>query len=285
MPVSDTESSAAGGADLDEAGMDVEATSQTQQSQGGDAPAEPSDDDEHDDNDNEEDDDDEANKEADTNNITRACQNSQLKSKLGYKREIGSEGIWSLSTAKPGNGIDQLRDESLETYWQSDGMQPHTISIQFPKRATVSQVCLYLDFNLDESYTPKEIIVKVGMTFHDLEELTRVQVSEPVGWIVVDIPVSSEQAARGHGHDIENDENLSHVEHGFVRTHFIQICIPSMHQNGRDTHVRLVKIFGPRRKTALLATGDPLHRRDVFDAYGTAHGGFSVAMSQFDTIR
>lgn len=34
-------------------------------------------------------------------------------------REIGREAVWSLSSAKPGNGVDQLRDESIETYWQS----------------------------------------------------------------------------------------------------------------------------------------------------------------------
>lgn len=42
-------------------------------------------------------------------------------SELDYvtRREIGREAVWSLSSAKPGNGVDQLRDESTETYWQS----------------------------------------------------------------------------------------------------------------------------------------------------------------------
>jgi hypothetical protein len=26
------------------------------------------------------------------------------------RREIGDEAVWSLSSAKPGNGVDQLRD-------------------------------------------------------------------------------------------------------------------------------------------------------------------------------
>jgi hypothetical protein len=26
------------------------------------------------------------------------------------KREIGNEAVWSLSTAKPGNGVEQIRD-------------------------------------------------------------------------------------------------------------------------------------------------------------------------------
>ncbi|CAM9819070.1 unnamed protein product, partial [Heterosigma akashiwo] len=32
-----------------------------------------------------------------------------------------------------------------------------------------------------------------------------------------------------------------------LNTFLIQVCIISMHQNGRDTHIRQVKIFGPRR--------------------------------------
>ena len=46
-------------------------------------------------------------------------------------REIGEQAIWSLSSCKPGFGIDQLRDNNFDTYWQSDGPQPHLISIQF----------------------------------------------------------------------------------------------------------------------------------------------------------
>lgn len=29
------------------------------------------------------------------------------------RREIGDEAVWSLSTAKPGNGVDQLRDSAF----------------------------------------------------------------------------------------------------------------------------------------------------------------------------
>tara|TARA_B100000161_G_scaffold259802_1_gene226103 strand:- start:451 stop:717 length:267 start_codon:yes stop_codon:yes gene_type:complete len=31
-------------------------------------------------------------------------------------RDIGSEAVWSLSTAKPGNGIDQVRDSNVRRY-------------------------------------------------------------------------------------------------------------------------------------------------------------------------
>ena len=54
----------------------------------------------------------------------------------------------------PGFGVDQLRDGSLDTYWQSDGPQPHVINIHFQRKTTVVGICLYVDYKADESYTP-----------------------------------------------------------------------------------------------------------------------------------
>jgi hypothetical protein len=36
----------------------------------------------------------------------------------GEKREIGKLAVWSVTSAKPGNGVELMRDDSLETYWQ-----------------------------------------------------------------------------------------------------------------------------------------------------------------------
>lgn len=36
----------------------------------------------------------------------------------GDKQEIGSQAVWSLSSAKPGFGVEQLRDDNIESYWQ-----------------------------------------------------------------------------------------------------------------------------------------------------------------------
>ena len=53
-----------------------------------------------------------------------------------------------------GFGVDQLRDGSLDTYWQSDGPQPHLVNIQFRKKTTIHDICIYADYRSDESYTP-----------------------------------------------------------------------------------------------------------------------------------
>ncbi|XP_046771877.1 anaphase-promoting complex subunit 10 isoform X3 [Gallus gallus] len=91
--------------------------------------------------------------------------------RTGTVREIGSQAVWSLSSCKPGFGVDQLRDDNLETYWQSDGSQPHLVNIQFRRKTTVKTLCIYADYKSDESYTPSKISVRVGNNFHNLQEV------------------------------------------------------------------------------------------------------------------
>ena len=58
---------------------------------------------------------------------------------------------------------------SCDTYWQSDGQLPHLVNVQvssfqdncsvqfhlqFRRKTTVSEVAIYTDYKLDESYTP-----------------------------------------------------------------------------------------------------------------------------------
>ena len=64
-----------------------------------------------------------------------------------------------------GFGVDQLRDGSLDTYWQSDGPQPHLVNIEFRRKTTVQEICIYADFKSDESYTPnRQISFFIGGT-------------------------------------------------------------------------------------------------------------------------
>ena len=87
-------------------------------------------------------------------------------------RELGSEAVFTISSSKPGNGVEQLRDNNLETYWQSDGQFPHFINIQFLRKVSINKICLYLDFSLDESYTPKKISLSHKSTENKRAERT-----------------------------------------------------------------------------------------------------------------
>ncbi|KNC87681.1 anaphase-promoting complex subunit 10 [Sphaeroforma arctica JP610] len=140
-------------------------------------------------------------------------------------REIGGQAVWTLSSCKQGFAMDQLRDGNLDTYWQSDGLQPHSISVQFPKRQTVLEVCFYVDYLQDESYTPQKISVKAGSHYHDLREITQMSMTEPSGWVSVPLTRTDQTAG--------------------VQANLLEITMLSNHQNGRDTHMRQIKVFGP----------------------------------------
>uniref|UniRef100_A0A6B2LMD9 DOC domain-containing protein n=1 Tax=Arcella intermedia TaxID=1963864 RepID=A0A6B2LMD9_9EUKA len=119
-----------------------------------------------------------------------------------------------------------MRDDNLDTYWQSDGEQPHYINIQFMKKMMIEEIAIYLSYKLDESYTPQTISIRQGTTFHDLQEIKLVTYEQPEGWV----PIKLTQEGKGELH-----------------TNFIQICILSNHLSGRDTHIRQIKIYGPTK--------------------------------------
>ncbi|XP_020154902.1 anaphase-promoting complex subunit 10 isoform X2 [Aegilops tauschii subsp. strangulata] len=145
----------------------------------------------------------------------------------GDMREMAKTAAWSVSSCKPGNGVASLRDDSLDTYWQSDGAQPHLVNIQFQKKVQLQLVVLYVDFKLDESYTPSKISIRAGDGFHNLKEIKTVDLLKPVGWVHISLSGTDPRET-------------------FIHTFMLQIAVLANHLNGRDTHVRQIKIYGPR---------------------------------------
>ncbi|XP_045085743.1 anaphase-promoting complex subunit 10 isoform X1 [Aegilops tauschii subsp. strangulata] len=179
----------------------------------------------------------------------------------GDMREMAKTAAWSVSSCKPGNGVASLRDDSLDTYWQSDGAQPHLVNIQFQKKVQlqvsrraaaaasarfgldgwrvifffllnllfggIQLVVLYVDFKLDESYTPSKISIRAGDGFHNLKEIKTVDLLKPVGWVHISLSGTDPRET-------------------FIHTFMLQIAVLANHLNGRDTHVRQIKIYGPR---------------------------------------
>lgn len=150
-----------------------------------------------------------------------------------------------------GFGVEQLRDNSMDTYWQSDGQLPHLINIQFPRKTTVSQIYIFSDFKLDESYTPAKISIRIGTHFNDLNEIEVIDLSEPTGWTAIPI---------------------KNIRDKPIRTFMLQIAVISNHQNGRDTHMRQIKVHSPVEPKKNLAL-------DNFTEYST------VEFQQYSTIR
>ncbi|KAK3988983.1 anaphase-promoting complex, subunit 10-domain-containing protein [Cladorrhinum sp. PSN332] len=144
---------------------------------------------------------------------------------LGLK-EINNLAHFGVSSHKPGNGVVELLSDDPDRYWQSDGQQPHLLTIHFLRRVEIRAIRFYVDYTQDESYTPTNIVFYAGTSQHDLLQFAEMPLTNPVGW--QDVPV----AGCGGGHD---GNSLS----CFV----VQMLVKENHQNGKDTHIRGIKIY------------------------------------------
>lgn len=102
-------------------------------------------------------------------------------------RDISNLASWTVSSHKPGFGVSALRHASPSQYWQSDGPQPHTLTLHFFKLVAVVKIRVFLDFDSDESYTPTRMVFLAGMGGNDLVEFATWEGETPCGW--VDVPL------------------------------------------------------------------------------------------------
>ncbi|KAH9941355.1 anaphase-promoting complex, subunit 10-domain-containing protein [Amylocystis lapponica] len=144
--------------------------------------------------------------------------------------DIGYMAKWSVSSFKFGFGPECLRDDDPDTFWHSDGPQPHFITVEFPRKVAIQKLCIYLNFGADDSYTPATIAVRAGTGANDLQDVRIITLDKPDGWITFD--VSAEPAEDGEGFKP-------------VRAYILQVIILANHMNGKDTHVRGLRVHGP----------------------------------------
>ncbi|KIW05018.1 uncharacterized protein PV09_04175 [Verruconis gallopava] len=166
-------------------------------------------------------------------------------------KEISSLASWTVSSSKPGCGVAALRAPSTNLFWQSDGPQPHHLNIHFFKLVEIVGIRIYLDFDLDESYTPTLIKFLAGTGYNDLQEFSVMRFETPRGWVDVDFEdvgdpneiSDSEDGNNSTGDGDEEKENLDRRRLPVLRAMLVQIKICENHQNGKDTHLRGLQIF------------------------------------------
>ena len=144
---------------------------------------------------------------------------------LGLK-EINNLAHFSVSSHKPGNGVEELLNDDLGKYWQSDGPQPHLLTIHFLRRVEIRAIRFYVDHNQDESYTPTCVVLSAGTGHHDLLEFASLVLTNPVGWQEIDL------SGVGGGADGQS-----------LCCWIVQLKVKENHQNGKDTHIRGIKLY------------------------------------------
>ncbi|KAL2006573.1 hypothetical protein VTN00DRAFT_9241 [Thermoascus crustaceus] len=191
-------------------------------------------------------------------------------------REISSLASWTVSTHKPGCGVAALRNPSPSQYWQSDGPQPHILTLHFFKLVAVVKIRVYLDFELDESYTPTKMVFLAGMGGNDLVEFATWEGEGPCGSSRRRRRRRSSRKRKSKAHDYvfseseneaypedEDEEDIDNEEDdddddptagNVLKAMVIQMRVCENHQNGKDTHVRGFQVFAQdddRRRAAV----------------------------------
>ncbi|KAF5570655.1 anaphase-promoting complex subunit 10, partial [Fusarium pseudocircinatum] len=102
-------------------------------------------------------------------------------------KEISNLARFTVSSHKPGNGVEELKSDDLKLFWQSDGPQPHKLTMYFTKRVGIRDIRFYVDYNEDESYTPTKVVFKAGTSENNLIEFATMALENPSGWQQVPI--------------------------------------------------------------------------------------------------
>ncbi|PVU90977.1 hypothetical protein BB559_004358 [Furculomyces boomerangus] len=150
--------------------------------------------------------------------------------------DITNEAFWTVSSYKPGYSRDGFIDSNEETFWQSTGPKPHVIEARFDSIISIKMVSMYLNVDLDNSYTPEKLMIQAGTCYEDLVNVINVSLNEP----------------RGNVNIFLGDETNQVVEAQLLR-----IWILDNNQGGNDSHLRKLAVFGPSEKSIFLQNTKP----------------------------
>lgn len=185
---------------------------------------------------------------------------------FGHK-EISNLGKFTVSSHKPGNGVEQLRSDDTASYWQSDGPQPHKLTIYFVKRVGIREIRFYVNYNEDESYTPTKIIFKSGTSENNLIQFAAMNLASPVGW--QQVPLA------GVGGEPDGNTLVSWV---------LQMQILENHQNGKDTHLRGIKIYAFDADVVQPGEAEDIRMDDALDTVDVAGSRAAASNPRLDDI-
>jgi hypothetical protein len=111
----------------------------------------------------------------------------------------------------------------------------------------VQEIQIYTDYKLDESYTPANISVRAGTTFHDIQEVHSMELEEPSGWVT--IPLAPANPDPGQPRCVLTDGTQ-------LICHLLRCAPPKPHNNadwlGGDSSTNL-----PARTVLAVATCAP----------------------------
>lgn len=150
---------------------------------------------------------------------------------------ISNLAYWKASSFKISNPIENVINDDPESYWQSDGVQPHIVDIYFNKRVELALLAIFFGFEIDESYSPKVVKLYIGDSIPDLIYYEEWHIGKITQWYTKKFPSLQ---------DTDGEQNIP------IKCHILRLAFPVNHDNGKDTHLRGVRIFTRDSKNRTL---------------------------------
>lgn len=143
---------------------------------------------------------------------------------------ISKIAYWKPTSFKPSNPIENVVNGDPDSFWQSDGAQPHQVEVYFSRRVNIAIIAMFFSLKVDESYTPKLIKIYAGHSPSDCELHKIIELEKLNGWFTLNFTDNRPQD-------------------GLLKCQYLKFTFPLNHENGKDTHLRGIRLFAKAEKT------------------------------------
>lgn len=129
-----------------------------------------------------------------------------------------------LSSFKRDHGLKELLSPDTSEFWHTDDNLPHFVKLSFSKRTYIDHIQLTLSYFKDDSYTPEKLDVFAGDTTDSMEKIFSLSLFEPEGAVLLMVKSSM---------------------------FYIYVVIAANHQEGRDSHIRHLKVIATNNEEVI----------------------------------
>lgn len=74
-------------------------------------------------------------------------------------------------------------------------LTPHSSTLDCLSQVRLQSLAVYLDYKLDESYTPNKVSVSAGTSYDDLKHIKTIDMEEPSGWVTIPLQIPGMRCA------------------------------------------------------------------------------------------
>lgn len=184
--------------------------------------------------------------------------------KIDNMVDISKLCYWKASSSKVMHPIENVLNDDPESFWQSDGGQPHIVDIYFNKRVELAMLVLFFGFEVDESYSPSVMKIYIGDSINDLIYYEEWRIQRITQWFAKKFPSYPQKRKNHTDEDIDlyderrperhyeeryrrndSNKNTKHEKEMTlpVKCQVMRLTFPLNHDNGKDTHLRGIRIF------------------------------------------